>query len=258
MKGGSAAHRRLTIFAIVLPIFAVASVSIGYALGTRSAPADFSSGPFAQLNVELPQRLADIPLENQDGQRTDLRKFRGREVVLADFMSSCQEECPITTGALLEVQQALARARDLRNVSIVELSVDPRRDTPSRLLAYSKRFGVPFTLLTGTSAHLAEIWKWFGVYYTRVKEDTPPDINWQTGTPYTYDIVHTDDVFILDRSGRERALVQSNADVNGKIPKALATLLDADGVQDLEHPGLGSWTPMELLRAIGSVLGHPI
>jgi protein SCO1/2 len=112
--------------------------------------------------------------------------------------------------------------------------------------------------LTGTKSNLAELWKWFGVYYERVKEESPPDINWQNGKPYTFDIVHTDDVIILGTAGRERALVQANADVNGKIPKALASLLDADGRQDLKHPGFGSWTPTEMLQAIGTILGRSI
>jgi hypothetical protein len=98
------------------------------------------------------------------------------------------------------------------------------------------------------------LWKWFGVYYERVKEGTPPDINWQNGKPYTFDIVHTDDVFVIDSSGHERALVQSDANVEGRIPKPLASLLDADGRQDLSHPGFGSWTPRDMVQAVESIV----
>jgi protein SCO1/2 len=195
-----------------------------------------------------------IPLRDQFGRSTNLANFRGRTIVLADFMTSCQEECPITTGALLVTRHELASAGLLKKVSIIEVSVDPTRDVPSRLRAYAKEFGVSLTLLTGSRAHLARLWKWFGVYYERVKEGTPPDINWQNGKPYTFDIVHTDDVFVIDSSGHERALVQSDANVEGRIPKPLASLLDADGRQDLSHPGFGSWTPRDMVQAVESIV----
>jgi protein SCO1/2 len=242
--------------AIVVPIVAIACLSVGFAIGKKSLPTDSPSGPIDQVNLSLPRHIEHIALRNQFGRPTDLAAFRGRVVVLADFMTSCQEECPITTGALLDVRSSLAAAGLLKKVVIVEVSVDPARDVPSRLLAYAKQFGVPFTLLTGTKTGLAELWKWFGVYYERVKEDTPPDINWQNGKPYTFDIVHTDDVFILDSAGHERALVQSNANVEGKLPHSLATLLDADGRQDLAHPGFGSWTARQMSQAIAEVLRH--
>lgn len=101
-------------------------------------------------------------------------------------------------------------------------------------------------------------WSWFGVFYQRVKEGNPPDTNWQTGKPYTFDIDHSDNVFVLGPSGDERALAQANADVAGKLLKALAKLLSNEGRKDLTDPGLGSWTPAEMLQAIGAVLGRTI
>jgi cytochrome oxidase Cu insertion factor (SCO1/SenC/PrrC family) len=155
----------------------------------------------------------------------------------------------------MQVRVRLAKEKLLNKVAIVEVSVDPTRDVPSRMLAYSRRFGVPLTFLTGSRSNISSLWKWFGVYYKRVKEGSPPDINWQSGQPYTYDVVHTDDAFVLDSSGHERAVVQSNADVNGKLPNPLASLLDADGREDLRHPGFGSWTPAEMVGALKRVIG---
>ncbi len=225
----------MTITVIVL-IIAIAGLSAGYALDRKSLPANSPFGPIEPVNAAVPRHIATIPLLNQYGQRTDLAAFHGRVVVLADFMTSCQEECPITTGALLDVRRTLAAAKVLNKVSIVEVSVDSARDIPSRLLAYSKELGVPFDLLTGTKSNLAELWKWFGVYYKRVKEGNPPYIDWQNGKPYTFDIVHTDDVFILGATGRERALCAGKRRRQRKNPKSLAALLDADGRQDLKHP----------------------
>jgi protein SCO1/2 len=206
----------------------------------------------------VPNRIATISLLDSSGKQTDLAAFRGRIVVLANFMTSCQEECPITTGALLNVEQALHAAHLTDRVSILEVSVDPWRDDPSRLGAYAKTFGVPWTLLTGSSVNLSKFWSWFGSFYERVKEGNPPDVDWETGKPYTFDIVHSDEVFVLGPSGNERALAEGNANVSGKLPKALEGLLSAEGKSDLYHPGFGSWTPAELLQQIGVVLGRAI
>ena len=91
--------------------------------------------PVQAASRVVPNRIATISLLDSSGKQTDLAAFRGRIVVLANFMTSCQEECPITTGALLNVEQALHAAHLTDRVSILEVSVDPWRDDPSRLLA---------------------------------------------------------------------------------------------------------------------------
>jgi len=251
-------RRRLLIASGSIVLVVVLGVGLALTVGRSSAPAISASNPVQPISLDIPARIASIPLVNQSGQSTDLAALHGRIVVLADFMTSCQEECPITTGALLSVNQALESAHLLNKVAIVEVTVDPWRDVPSRLLVYSKTFGIPWMMLTGSRANLAELWSWFGVFYQRVKEGSPPGTNWQTGKPYTFDIDHSDDVFLVGQSGDERALVQGNAAVAGKLPKALANLLSNEGRKDLTDPGLGSWTPAEMLQAIGAVLGRTI
>jgi protein SCO1/2 len=166
--------RLLLVVRVAVLVAVLLGGGVGLALARRGAPSISASNPVQPVTLAVPTRIATIPLIDQSGKRTDLAALRGRIVVLADFMTSCQEECPITTGALLVVNRALAAAHLLDKVTIVEVTVDPWRDVPSRLLAYSKTFGVPFTLLTGSKARLAELWSWFGVFYTRVKEGTPP------------------------------------------------------------------------------------
>ncbi|HEY1826023.1 MAG TPA: SCO family protein [Acidimicrobiales bacterium] len=255
MRHPRARARRALIIALLIALLGGAALAAGYALRVdRTYVATTNAGPIDRVAYRVPPRIAHLALLTQRGRTTDLAAFRGRILVFADFMTSCQEECPITTAALEDVRHSLLDQHLSSKVAIVEVSVDPERDRPSRLLAYARRFGVSFSLLTGSPAHLRELWKYLGVYYQRVKEGTPPDINWQTGRPYTYDIVHTDDVFILGPSGQGAAIAQSNADTGGKIPAALASLLDGEGRSDLVHPGQGSWTPAEMVRALDALV----
>jgi cytochrome oxidase Cu insertion factor (SCO1/SenC/PrrC family) len=56
----------------------------------------------------------------------------------------------------------------------MEISVEPGRDTPARLAAYSKEFGADWVLATGTPANLDALWKFFGVSVQIVPEEQPP------------------------------------------------------------------------------------
>lgn len=259
MRDGDRSRRRL-ILSITLAVVAAVVIGAGLGLVVRHnrTPADSLISPVQPTSRVVPVRIASLSLLDGSGKATDLAAFHGRVVVLANFMTSCQEECPITTGALLDVERALSAAHLANRVSILEVSVDPWRDDPGRLRAYAKKFGVPWTMLTGSVANLGKFWSWFGSYAERVKEGTPPGTDWQTGKPYTFDIVHSDEVFVLGPSGNERALAEGNADIGGKLPSALAGLLSAQGRTDLTHPGLASWTPTELLAQLGSVLGRSI
>ena len=249
--------RRRALFSTLAAAVVLGGV-VGVAVSRHQATVAAPSNPVQPTDKAVPVAVAHIPLVDDDGQPSTLAALHGRIVILGDFMTSCQEECPITTGALLTVERSLAAEHLLSRVEVVEVSVDPWRDTPSRLQAYRKTFGVPFTLMTGSVENLARLWSFFGVEYNRVPESKPPDIDWQTGRPYTFDIDHSDDAFVLGDAGDERELVVGNADVNGKLPKALTSLLDAQGRQELRNAGLGSWTPSDMLEAVGTVLHRTI
>ena len=92
-----------------------------------------------------------------------LAALRGKVVVLAPFLSLCQDECPLITGAFISLQHDLRAAGLADRVVFVEATVDPGRDTVARLAAYQKEFGADWDLWTGTPAAVAAFWKPFGV-----------------------------------------------------------------------------------------------
>lgn len=96
-------------------------------------------------------------------------------------------------------------------------------------------------LLTGTPAQLAHFWRFFGVAYWRTKEGTPPDTDWLTGKPLSFDVNHTDGFFLIDTRGHERIVDVGMPDTGGRLPPALRKLLNAQGHNDLTEPHAG-WT----------------
>src|SRR6202050_2966298 len=138
--------RRRFILAFLAAVMAAAFVGSGVALVlARKTPVPATSSAIPTTNRAVPGAVAHIPLVGQNGRPTDLAAFHGKIVIMADFMTSCQEECPITTGALLTVEQSLARAHLLNRVEIVEVTVDGWRDNPSRLRHFPRAFGVHWT-----------------------------------------------------------------------------------------------------------------
>ncbi len=74
----------------------------------------------------------------------------------------------------------------------------------------------------------------------------PPDTDWLTHKPETFDVQHTDAIFFIDPAGQERIVDEGMADVDGQLEPALKKLLSDQGVQNLEHPQF-PWTPTQAL-----------
>jgi protein SCO1/2 len=175
-------------------------------------------------------------------------------VVLAPFLSLCQDECPLVTAAFTSLQRDVRAAGLSQRVAFVEATVDPVRDTVPRLAAYQKEFGADWDLWTSTPAQMAAFWKPFGVNYQFVSEEQPPKTDWWTGKPLTYDVLHTDGYILIDANGRERFVNASAPDIPNLSPK-LKALLDDSGVHDLTHPQPTNWTTADALTALSWVLG---
>jgi len=202
--------------------------------------------------------VLDIPLLDQDGRTTSLNEFRGKVVVLASFLTSCQETCPITTGAYLQMQRAISAAGISSRVVLLEVSVDPSRDVPARLAAYSRLVGSSWPLLTGSPSDLSSLWHFFGIWYQKVPEDNPPGLDWQTGKPYTYDVNHSDGFILLDADQHERFVTGAMPNVGGKLPSKLSALLDEQGRHNLSDPGQGAWSVADGLQGVGWLLGRAV
>ena len=112
----------------------------------------------------VPVTIRQLPLTNQHDQTVDLASWPGKTVLLVPFLTLCSDICPFTTGNLLQVEGSLRADKAASRVEIVELSVDPERDTPARLAAYAKLTGASWQLVTETPAERDTIDKYFGFF----------------------------------------------------------------------------------------------
>jgi protein SCO1/2 len=199
--------------------------------------------PLAGVAIDRP--VPHMPLVDEHGQQTSLDALRGKVVVLAPTLTLCHEVCPITSGALEQIRYDVEQAGAASRVRVLEVSVDPWRDSPARLRAYRRETGVDFGLLTGTHPQLTRFWRFFGVGF------------YPTGHGKTFDVAHTDGVFFIDASGRERTAIVGMPDVHGTLSQRLTRLLSRSGRNNLAHPQAG-WTVQEALDDIGRLLGTTI
>ncbi|HEY2601044.1 MAG TPA: redoxin domain-containing protein [Thermoleophilaceae bacterium] len=194
----------------------------------------------------LDRQVPDFELVDERGHSTSLKSFRGRYLVLAPSMTLCHEVCPMTTAALERIQRTIDRDGLGGDATVAEVSVDPWRDTPRRLRAYARLAGVNFRMLTGSRAELARLWRYFGVYFRRVPQGRSPDTDWLTGKPETFDVEHTDGLFIIDPHGNWRVAAIGMPAVGGRLPARLERLLSDEGRNNLRHPQ-APWTPHQAL-----------
>ncbi len=106
-------------------------------------------------------QAADIRLQDYNNQSFDLNSQRGKVVLLYFGYTNCPDECPLTMAHLkLAMDQLGANAKD---VSVVMITSDPKRDTPQVLRSWLTKFSPDFIGLTGTSDALATVYRNYGV-----------------------------------------------------------------------------------------------
>jgi protein SCO1/2 len=225
----------------VLALSIVAATRYDHRQAAAEVPAPLAVG----TELQRPRAIPDVRLVDQTGAPASFSRWRGRWVVLAPSLTLCHEVCPMTTAALMQLTSQLKAAGLARQVVVVEATVDPWRDSTARLRAYRRLSGADFTMLTGAQPAIHRLWAFLGVYYKRVPQGSPPDVDWMTGEPETFDVSHTDAVFIIDPAGQELIADTGMPAVDGQLPVGLRGLLNDTGRQNLAHPQLG-WTANEL------------
>lgn len=162
---------------------------------------------FARRHPPLPV-LGTLPafaLRDQTDAPYGLRSLQGR-VWVADFIfTSCTLSCPRLTAFMGQVQDRVAGEGD--DVQLVSFSVDPATDTPAVLATYARAHhaGPRWHFLTGPLGDLqAVIVRGFHVLM-----DPPPA---GPRPPGFFDIVHGNNLVLVDRLGRIRGYYHADPD----------------------------------------------
>jgi protein SCO1/2 len=210
------------------------------------------------LDRSIPAAIQRASLVNQRGQAVTLASFRGKVVLLVPFLTLCTTICPLTTGNLVQTESALRGAGLSDKVQIIELSVDPGRDTPARLTAYAHLTGATWDLVTESPTELARVAAFFGFTYRNAPPGHPPPIDWLTGRPLTYVVDHSVGYYLINAQGKLRYSTTAAPDFTGTLNPKLHAFLNQQGRDHLAHPEKNGWTVDDALSSLSWLLGQPI
>lgn len=182
-----------------------------------------------KLRPVLPFNLID-----QAGQALDNSRLAGHETVLAAFHTSCRATCPIYTGLFLELSRKAPAG-----VQLLEVTTDPRLDTPAVLGDYAARVGAGWLFATGSEADLTEFWNQFGVKLSTVDD-------------------HASVLIVIDRHGYVR-LARTGVPQVDPLPTSLRDQLSAEGRAELgRSEGWGASQVVDTLRSLGSLAARSL
>jgi protein SCO1/2 len=261
-RGPRAAAAAILAAALAAVLAACGSPAQHDSNATRPQPPAALGG--VTMSDPVPDSIMGLPLTTADGQRTTLAAYRGKIVMIADFLTLCQDMCPMISANVLAVARQVQAAGLSGKVALLEITVDPERDTPARMAAYQKLFGGPrpdWTLLTaGTQAGTAALWKFFHVWYQRRPEEDSAGTDWLTGKKLTFDVEHSNTIIFLSPGGKQRYIADAAADSRSDLPpKALIQFMTSQGRRNLYHPDAsGSWTAPEAMQILSWLAGRPI
>jgi protein SCO1/2 len=145
--------------------------------------------------LEPPRPAPDFALQRSDGNQFRLSQHRGQVVVMTFGYTFCPDVCPTTLAEFAQIRTRLGPASG--HVRFVFITVDPERDSPERVRAYTDAFDSTFIGLTGTVAQLEAVRRDYGV--TARKRVV-------AGTSAAYLVDHSALIYVVDREGRLRLL----------------------------------------------------
>lgn len=138
----------------------------------------------------------NIKLVNQLGDSVSLYDVPGKVIVADFFFTSCASICPSLTKNMLKLQRSFNKGGEARNkidtsvVQFVSFSIDPERDSVSRLKTYADHFGINhdnWWMLTGARDSI------YNFAFEELKVDK------FSTEPIDPDFVHTSRFVLIDR-----------------------------------------------------------
>lgn len=197
------AHLKTLKILLLLTACLLLGLALAFALRpqpveTRLALGDTSlGGDFTLTSAQGPVSLSD---------------YRGKVSVIYIGYASCPDVCPTALAVLTQALKQLPPAQR-EQVQGIFISVDPERDTPTKLADYTAFFSPQIVGVTGTREQIDQVVRQYGAFYRRVELQD---------SALGYAIDHSSRLYLVDRQGR---LVQTL--LHNSSPQALVTSLQS-------------------------------
>ncbi|WP_026754442.1 SCO family protein [Sediminibacter sp. Hel_I_10] len=145
--------------------------------------------------------VADFKLINQNGDTITQADYKDKIYVADFFFTTCQSICPIMTGQMYRVQEAIASDDD---VMLLSHSVTPEIDSVAQLKAYALEKKVDdskWNLVTGDRKQIYDLAR---KSYLVVKDDNTQD----------YGMIHTENFALIDKDRQIRGMYDGTSETS--------------------------------------------
>jgi cytochrome oxidase Cu insertion factor (SCO1/SenC/PrrC family) len=175
-----------------------------------------------------------VPLVDQAGHAFSIARLRGNAIVVNFMYTRCADPkmCPLVAAKFAAMQRRIGNAP----IRLLELTLDPRFDTPAVLRRYGRAVGADparWTLATGAPGALDEVAARLGIAGAWTRPGA---------------LVHTEAAIVLDRTGTIARIVDGNAWTAGDV---LAIAREAAGVEPAPLARLVLWLTAAVQRCGG-------
>lgn len=144
---------------------------------------------FALSQAAISQPVGDFVLLDRDGKPVELRKYRGKPLLVNFIYTACFQVCPTTTRNLQKAIAETVNVMGADRFNIVSIGFNQPFDSPQAMKDFSTRYGISlpnWEFLSPAPAILGELTKNFGFSYV--------------ATPAGFD--HLNQVTMVDAEGR--------------------------------------------------------
>jgi len=104
-------------------------------------------------------------------QKIKFSDYQGKVRLIFFGYTSCPDICP-TSLALISSSLKQLTPKELTQVQVFFISVDPARDTPEKLADYTHYFHPNILGITGTTTEIDRVTKQYGALYRKVKSNS--------------------------------------------------------------------------------------
>jgi len=141
---------------------------------TRTGHAAIEAGAVPNTpHILLPgEPVEDAALIDEQGKPRPFAGFKGHRVALTFIYTRCPlpEFCPLMDRHFATVQKTIAGEKELRDVRLVSVTLDPEFDTPAVLSQHAERLKADpdvWTFLTGEPSAVTKFALQFGIFTER-------------------------------------------------------------------------------------------
>lgn len=160
-----------------------------------------AKGPVLESATLFPQPRSISPFEliNNQNHIVTQAVLKGNWNLAFFGFTNCPDLCPTTLTILDKAHNKLSAMNQNPLPRFFFISVDPERDTPSRLTTYLNSFNPQFIGLTGPKDQIDQLTQELNVLYAKVAQPNAKN-------PGEYTIDHSGTVLIIDPQGRFRGV----------------------------------------------------